>query len=210
MLLHYSTLVDVDEQELRGWLHTLMDRASTIARSEFAAAVESGEYPLNAVTPRGKPKLGGVSLALEKAPPALLLILNEALDPDLHDPNNEVPEDAEEAVTQALMQWDPARIMVTFGDDGWRLATASEPPVNDSGPDPEDTPEPGPKPDDKPPPADTPTPDDTPQDASNPTEEPTSDGWINPDNLRVAKYVGAATVAVGGVWLWLRARKAAG
>lgn len=204
----------IDEQELRRWLTTLVDRATNPARVEFAKAVADGEYPLNAVRPRGGPQNpSDVSLTIDRGPPALILLVNEAMDPDLRDPGNKVTGTDKETLLRTLALWDAQRLPSMIGPEGWRIQEDQpvEPPPESPDPQPDDSPQPPvDQPSDQP--SETPSdqPGDTPSDPPGETQQPTEQPTDNNDWNKILMYGGGALVALGGAWLWMRARKQQG
>lgn len=195
LLLKYSAAdATPDETELRQWLSVLVDRASSDARETFTAAVANGDYPFNAVKPHKVPQ-GEVSLAVDQAPPALLLILGEAVDPDTLDPRNTVPKDLEAPMKVALATWDRATIEQMLDPEGWSLP-ANEPPQDQNQP----PQEPGPDDQVIDQGDDTPIEPDIIDDL--PVEEPVEAEKTSRLKLLVA--VGGVFAVGLGVWMWRR------
>lgn len=199
MLLKYSADSEPDEFELRKWLDVLVDRASVESREEFAAAVTEGDYPINAVRPPSTPE-GEISLAIDRAPPALILILGEAVDPDITDLRNEVPEELEASLNTALATWDRPALVEMLEESGWKVPQQPDKPDVQAPDVPDQTPDPAPG-----------------QDADNPPVEPdVVEGSELPDDdepedelaSRKKLMMGVGAVAAIGIgwWMWKRRR----
>lgn len=137
LLLKYSAPdASPDDNELRQWLTVLVDRATADAREAFTTAVANGDYPLNAVRAQTMPE-GELSLAIDRAPPALLLILGEAVDPDTLDPRNNVPQELEGPLKAVLATWDRTAIEQMLKEEGWKVPVDGPPntPPDDAPPD---------------------------------------------------------------------------
>jgi len=199
LLLKYSADPEPDEFELRKWLDVLVDRASVESREEFAAVVSEGDYPINAVRPQSAPE-GEVSISIDRAPPAMLLILGEAVDPDITDLRNEVPQELEASLMAALATWNRPKLQGMLDEPGWKV------------------PEPPDQPDDTQPPKepDQSTEQEPDQDAENPPAEPDMvDGSDVPDEepedelasrKKLIMGVGAVAAIGLGFWMWKRRR----
>jgi len=133
-------------EEVELWLTVAYDRATDVARQAFVDLVQGvpGGWPWTAVTPV-QVDLSDVSVQLvedlERAPPALILILmRSSLDPDTADPTNYLGDGSEwEPLRHALITWTPDRIEAFMRDGIWSPVTtdADEPdtePVDTSGP----------------------------------------------------------------------------
>ncbi len=203
-LVHYSAAETVEEGELRKWLTVLVDKATDEARDEFSSAVSNGDYPHNAVTPLPQPKNGG-SLAITKAPPALILILGESVDPDTRDPRNDVPKELEETLKVALASWDTAKLESQIADTGW-LAPVDTPDIpgpEDVPQDAQDAPQDAPQ-DAQDAPGDVPANDD-PEDTQETPAPNDSTPVEEAHSLRKKVFIATGVVAAGlAVWMWRR------
>lgn len=204
LLMAYSAAEDPhDELELRRWLSVLVDRATVQGREEFAAAVANTNYPTSAVTPVA-PAPGDVQLAIDRAPPALLLMLHEDVHPDNTDARNHVPEDIVESLKRALATWDTQWLERAATEAGWAQPPAVEEPPLEPEPVPQDTTPiplpPSPEPDATPEPEPVPPPSDT--TSQQPTDESSDKTTFTVDRRVV--YGGAAALGalVVGYLAW--------
>lgn len=127
------------EARARRWLASLIDRATEPARAEFAAAVKTGNYPQNALEPRGPPmKPDEVTLTLDRAPPVAILLLNESPDPDLIDPADEITGVLQEELVRAFALWDVDSLSEMAGIDGWQERSSPPEPETQEGDSPVD------------------------------------------------------------------------
>lgn len=203
LLLKYSADPEPDEFELRKWLDVLVDRASVESREEFAAAVTEGDYPINAVRPPSVPD-GEVSISINRAPPALVLILGEAVDPDLTDLRNEVPKELEASLNTALATWDRPALIEMLEESGWKVPQEPNEPGDVQAPDvPDQTPEPVPGED-----ADNPPVEPDVVDDSEAPEDPDDDEPEDELASRKKLMMGVGAVAAIGIgwWMWKRRR----
>ncbi|MGB1014795.1 MAG: hypothetical protein ACPG4T_11725 [Nannocystaceae bacterium] len=200
LLLQYSSPGDTtDENELREWLSVMVDKATKQARDEFAELVTKGDYPKNAVTPSIVGN-GEVSLAIDQAPPAVILLLAESVDPDTLDKRNLVPTEMEESLTSALASWNSEMLTSMIGEDGW-----TPPPLASD--DPDDAPhDPEPPVEPVPPPEDEQQGQDGQDQVAEGDESQTADG--DPEDMfsrkKLILAVGSVAAVGVGVFLWRR------
>lgn len=121
-LIGLSSQASFDEPAVRQWLQTIVDAATQPAREEFAKALSTGEYPENAITAKGAPQNpGSVSLSIDRAPRAMILLLNHASDFDVQDPGNEVTGQRRENLLRVIAEWDVAKLQTMVKNDGWAI-----------------------------------------------------------------------------------------
>lgn len=207
LLVEWSANPPADEQVLRRWLTTLVDRANEAARIEFAKAVETGTYPVNAITAKGAPqKPSEISLSIDRAPPAAILILNEVQDPDVLDPGNMVKGALKEELIRAFALWDVGALQTMMGPDGWRKGEPQpqpQPPPGDVSESPDDPEQP---PDDQGQPM--PEPVDTPEQDNSQKAPPETDDSAPERNWKPYLYALGGMTALGlGYWVIRRASK---
>lgn len=200
LLIEYSSADEVDPLEVRKFLDDLSDRSSEEGRLEFQSRVQAGEYPFNAIRAEGAHP-GDVSLAIDRAPPALVLILHE-VEYDDADPRDAVPDSIDQVLTEALARWDLPLLEQLVQPNGWAESPPEQPvqelpPVDPPSPPTPPTNEPPTPPTDSTdsPPTDTPSP--APPDEASSNEEAQFLFGLTKKQLLVRTLIASTVVGAG-------------